>query len=83
MLETTEKRLNVIMIFFLAYLISPIAYGAWLYSGLVKGAFQPDADAIMIPFAGCVLLWLLAFPFFLFACGLFEIVGRKIHGSKS
>lgn len=83
MLDTTEKRLALIMLAFVFYLLSPWLFWAYLEHELANGAFPVEADSIGIPYAGFVLVWILAFPFFVFFCGLIEILGRKFYGSYS
>jgi hypothetical protein len=81
MLDTTEKRLTLIMLFFFLYIISPCVFAAWMFNELSNGAFPAQSDSIAIPIAGFVVIWIIAFPFFVFFCGLIEILGRKIYGS--
>jgi hypothetical protein len=52
-----ETQLSLIMVAFLLYLFSPIAYWLWLLHELDSGAFPVDADSIGIPLAGFMVLW--------------------------
>ena len=66
---TADQRLAFIMLAALAYILSPVAYGFWIWSELQSGAFPPESDTIAIPFMGFVLFWfggLVAIPFAVF-----------------
>ena len=80
MLDTTEKRLMLIMPSVLAYLSLPIMYGRGLFSELKAGAFPADADAIAIPFMGFLLVWIFFLPFLILFGYLVEGWGQKFYG---
>jgi hypothetical protein len=67
-----ESHLLFVMSGFLAYLALPIVFGTALYLALTLGAFPPEADAIAIPFAGFLMVWIsgLLFAFVLGAIGV-------------
>lgn len=53
----SQTKLSVFMLLALAYLMSPMVYGAWLFYELSVGAFPAEADSIGIPLAGFMVLW--------------------------
>ena len=79
MMNTPENRLALIMLSFVAYLLSPIAYGLWLRVCLENGCFPSEADSIGIPFAGFLVLWVIALPFFVAGCFAIEVMGRRFE----
>jgi len=79
MINTPENRLALIMFSFVAYLLSPIIFGLWLFACLENGCFPSEADSIGIPFAGFLVLWVIALPFFVAGCFAIEVVGRKFE----
>ena len=56
--KDTESHLLLILMALLAYLTLPILFGSALYAALRLGAFPPESDAIAIPFAGFLMLWI-------------------------
>jgi hypothetical protein len=78
-LLTPDQRLAFTMLAALAYVLSPVAYGFWLWTELESGAFPPESDTISIPFMGFVLLWfggLVAIPVAIFIFAVCRDVWR-------
>jgi hypothetical protein len=78
-INTDENRLTAIMLLAFGYLSLPLLGGAYLYFSLSHNHFPPNADAVAIPFAGFLLLWVVCFPVFVTLCFAIEIIGRRLN----
>jgi len=56
-LRDRETQLSLIIVAFLLYLFSPVAYWLWLSHELDSGVFPVDSDSTGIPLAGFMVLW--------------------------
>ena len=56
-LRDRETQLSLIIVAFLLYLFSPVAYWLWISHEIDSGAFPVDSDSIGIPLAGFMVLW--------------------------
>lgn len=84
-LLTPDQHLAFVILATLAYVLSPVAYGFWLWAELESGAFPPESDTISIPFAGFVLFWfggLVLIPFAVFIFAMCRDVWRFLKGEK-
>ena len=77
MTQTTRKRL--IASGAVLYLLLPLLFGILMYVLLINDAFPPEADAIMIPIAGFVVMWICAIPVAVVVLGSIELVGREFE----
>ena len=75
-----ETSLTIIMLLFVAYLMSPLLFIAWLYLSLGNGSFPVEGDSIGIPFAGFLLLWVILFPVVIIFLGMVEFFVQKTGG---
>ena len=57
---TTRKRLIVSGA--TLYLLLPLLFSLLMYALLINEAFPAEADAIMIPISGFVVVWICATP---------------------
>ncbi len=76
-MKNADDRLGIIMVTVILYLMSPIAFGFWLFACSDAGCFPVQSDSIGIPLAGYLFAWIVGLPFVILFCFGIEFLCRR------
>ena len=81
-LLSSETKLTILIMFMIAYILSPAAFWLWLSYELQAGTFPVNADSIGLPMGGFLIFWFLGWVLII-AGFLFLAIYRRAFGTNA